>query len=159
MNGFTEESSALFRHLTCAHRLAVQEELAREGCPRIGQPRILFLLDKRGQNGVISTQRELAQLLHVSAATVTTSLKSLERQGYVRTVTDEKDARRKQVVITPQGREAMVRCVDVFKRVHERMYADFTAEELEQIQNYHARMLENLQPLLSRKAEEMGAKK
>ena len=159
MNGATEECSDLFRQLTCAHRQAVQEELAREGLPGIGQPRILCLLHQRGQNGVISTQRELAQLLHVSAATVTTSLKSLERQGYVRTVTDERDARRKQVVITPVGREAMVRCVDVFERVRERMYAGFAAEDFEQIQNFHARMVENLRPLLSVGAEEMGAEK
>jgi len=148
LNLCSDESSALFRRLTCAHRQAVQAELAREGHPGIGQPRILCILARREENGERPTQRELAEQLHVSAATVTTSLKSLERQGYVHIGPDEADGRCKRVSITGKGREAVVRCFDVFSRVNRQMYSGFSQEELEQLQQFHARMADNLQPML-----------
>ena len=156
LNCSSDESNYLFRRLTCAHRQAVQAELTREGLPGIGQPRILCILARQGDAGEISTQRELAQRLHVSAATVTTSLKSLERQGYVRTIPDEADGRRKRVAITDKGREAVGRCFEVFSRVNRQMYEGFSPEELELLQQFHNRMADNLQPLLQSGTEEGG---
>jgi DNA-binding MarR family transcriptional regulator len=132
-----------FRCLHHAHRAAVNASMARCGVPEPGQPFILFALERIG-NGSIDTQRELAERLGLSPATVTASLKALEKQGYVRRVTDENDMRRKRIEITERGREAEVLCRRAFVQVDDVMYRGFSETELSQLSSFFDRMTENL---------------
>ena len=76
----------LERQLHQARQNAIQAELAAAGLQEIGHPMLLCVLGITGERRLgtpVRTQRELARLLHVSPAAVTTSLKSLERKGYI----------------------------------------------------------------------------
>lgn len=133
-----------FQAVARARRQATQVELAARGLGDLGNPMILFLLEERGVNGKVAAQRELADALHVSPATIAVSLKSLEREGYVEKLTDETDQRRKGVRLTAKGQGAIHRCFQVFQAVDQSMFEGFTPEEMEQVCAFHLRMLRNL---------------
>ena len=62
-----------------AHRNAVAAELSARGLGEIGHPMLITILKhlEEGENGC--SQRELAQMLHISPPAVATSLKSMEK--------------------------------------------------------------------------------
>lgn len=85
------EELMLFHDVHRAHQNAILAALAERGVQDVGQPKALFVLSTL-QNGC-ATQRELADMVHVSAATMANSLKRLERKGYIQRQSDEKDSR------------------------------------------------------------------
>jgi DNA-binding MarR family transcriptional regulator len=134
----------LFQELTRVRHNAMHAELTARGLGDLGAPMILFVLKHRGQEGEIPVQRELADILHVSPATIAVSLKSLERGGYVEKRADSSDARRKRIALTPKGSSAMEMCAEVFQLVDERMFHGLAEEETGQLVGYLKRMLQNL---------------
>lgn len=134
----------LFFRLQRATHNAILSALAAEGLQDVGQPRILFLLKEEGADGALPAQQELAQRLHVSPSTIANSLKSLERMGYITKQADAQDGRKKRVAITEKGRDARTRCISIFSRVDAQLYDGFSQQELEQLQQYYQRMLDNL---------------
>lgn len=137
-------SGALMHILFGDLRRATHSELTRQGLGDLGQPMILFMLKERGREGRVSAQRELADALHVSPATIAMSLRSLERAGYVEKLPDPTDQRRKAVCLTPKGEMAITICVKAYEQVEHGMFQGFSPEELSQVHNYHTRMLRNL---------------
>ena len=136
------EELMLFHDVHRAHQNAILAALAERGVQDVGQPKALFVLSTL-QNGC-ATQRELADMIHVSAATMANSLKRLERNGYIQRQSDEKDSRCNRIVITQKGLEAVERCQDAFDYVDTRLYAGFTPEEVERLKNAFRRMLQNM---------------
>lgn len=133
-----------FQAVARARRQATVTELTRRGLGDLGNPMILFLLQEKGRGGKVAAQRELADALHVSPATIAVSLKSLEREGYVEKLSDETDQRRKAVRLTQKGEGAMQRCYQVFQAVDRSMFEGFSPDEMEQVCGFHLRMLHNL---------------
>lgn len=134
----------LFHSLHRAHHNAIKTELIASGLEDLGSPMLLFILERQGEDGEIPAQKELADMLRVSPATVAVSLKSLERSGYVEKRADPTDQRCKRVTITPKGIRAVETCYAVFKHVEERMFEGFCEEECRQLNDYHWKMLCNL---------------
>ena len=130
----------LFRNLNNAHRLATDALFHRMGINDLGQPMMLFILSE----GAVSTQKELAEMMGLSPSTVTISLKSLERLGYVRKISDPNDMRRKRIEITELGLETAEKCRHVFRVIDRVMYKDFTPEEKDLISQLYIRMTDNL---------------
>lgn len=136
----------LSHQLNQAHRSAVQYELNAVGLSEVGHPMLLTILEAGEENSPCHAQRELADLLHISPAAVTNSLKSLERAGYIRREPGQRDARRNQVILTEKGNQAVAGCRDIFRRVSIRMLAGFSSAELDQLTQFQRRMLNNLSP-------------
>ena len=134
----------VFHALHRAHQNAVNGALSARGLRDLGQPMLLVILDCWDRRGYIPQQRELAEALRVSPATVANSLKSLGRMGYVERVPDEKDARSKRVRLTEKGRETVCRCQEVFDQVDEKLFDGFSPAEMDTALRLHERMLENL---------------
>ena len=133
----------LFHAIHRAHHNALQAELSARGAD-LGSPLLMMLLQSRGKDGALPAQRELADALRVSPASVAMSLKSLERMGYVEKRPDPTDGRRKRVAVTPQGEKAVETCWMVFQTTDRRMMEGFTDEEREKLNEYHRRMIQNL---------------
>lgn len=131
---------ALFR----AHHNATHAGLSRQGVGDIGSPRLLHILMECRDRGESPSQRELADLSHVSPATVATSLKSLERNGYVVRSIDPADSRRNIISITDKAVEAMEEGHKVFQGVENAMFVGFSEEEVQQLNRFHLRMIQNL---------------
>lgn len=132
-----------FRMLHAAHRAATDASLSRFGVREFGQPFILFMLE-RGVDGSAAAQRQLSEKLRVSPATMTASLKALEKQGCIRRAPDESDQRRKRIEITEKGRQVAAKCRCAFERVDEAMYEGFTEGEIAELSAFFERMTANL---------------
>ncbi len=140
----TYNTGMVFHALFRAHHNAAQARLSRQGLGDIGSPRRLMALRSVRERGDTPSQRELADLLHVSPATIATSLKSLERNGYVERRTDPEDTRRNLIYITDKALEALKESNRIFDGVDEAMFSGFSDEEVAQLNQYHLRMLQNL---------------
>ena len=155
-----QELELLARQVNQAHRSAVQAELTAAGLGEVGHPMLLTILNSSGDSDPecqCHAQRDLAQLLHISPAAVATSLKSLEKGGYIRREPGQ-DARRNRVLLTDKGREAVEGCRTAFESVSRRMLNGFSQAEQEQLQSFRRRMLANLQggsPAHSQAKEEL----
>jgi DNA-binding MarR family transcriptional regulator len=66
---------------------------------------------------------QVAALLAMDRTTLTANLKPLERHGYVRVTTSEKDKRRRLLALTQSGRSTLVAAVPVWQRTHQRLEA------------------------------------
>lgn len=98
MEVYQEKLPAVYRELHRLHRAALNHVFGAVGM-HPGQAMALFLLTQRGMDGCM--QRELAQALRVSAATVASSLARMENAGLVERYLDGEDSRRKLVYIHP----------------------------------------------------------
>ena len=148
MSRFLSGLEMLEHQLHQAHRTALQGQLAAQGMGSIGHPLMLSVLrgyEDRPGEGQLQAQRELARLLNVSPAAVATSLKSLEKGGYIRREPEPGDARRNRVELTQRGRQAVDACEACLDQVTARMFADFSPQEREQLAGFYRRMLANLQ--------------
>lgn len=123
---------------------AVSAELHVRGLADVGSPMILFILDHHGNEGEIASQRELAEALRVSPATIATSLKSLERLGYVEKKADEQDGRRNRVIITEKGKVAVKQCFELFDEIDRRMTVGISQQERQTFIRLQKKMLDNL---------------
>ena len=153
------ELELLARQINQAHRSAVHAELNAAGLGEVGHPMLLTMLQSSGTGSPTCqchAQRDLAQQLHISSAAVATSLKSLEKGGYIRREPGS-DARRNHVILTQKGQEAVTVCQNAFASVSQRMLSGFSPEEQEQLLSFRKRMLANLRgdsPETSQKKEE-----
>jgi len=130
-----------------AQKNAIHAELALAGLGNVGHPMLLFILHScldQEEEGNYYSQRDLAQILRISSAAVTSSLKSLEREGFVRRQRLTGDQRRNRMIITEKGKAAVEGCLTCFQRVDERVLSGFTPEEKTQLTAYLTRMTENL---------------
>jgi DNA-binding MarR family transcriptional regulator len=90
------------------------------------------------------TQRELAEHTHVTAATISGTLKRMERAGIVYRTDDTRDARVSIVRLTDTGKKLVDEAWQLFYRTDMDMLAGFSDEECERMLGYFARMRENV---------------
>ena len=136
-------SGILFHAVQHAHHNALRGELTARGL-EFNSPTLIMLLQSRGKDGALPSQRELADALQVSPAAIAMSLKTLERLGYAERQSDPDDQRRKRVVVTQRGAAAAKACWAAFREIDRRMLDGFTDEEREMLCRMHRRMLRNL---------------
>ncbi len=136
----------VFRRLDHTHRAVKDTLLNRAGLGDLGQPIILALLSC-APDRVIESQKELAHIMDVSPATITASLKSMERGGYIQRLPDENDMRRKRITITEKGLAAIEKVDAVFDRLDHGMYRGFSPEERARACALFSRMIDNLEQI------------
>lgn len=141
-----DASETYWRHLNLTHKSCLDDLLSRSGLSNLGQPFLLVMLAKN-DDGTVPSQKDLAEWLHVTPATITVSLRSLERKGYVTKSSDTSDLRRKRITITDAGREAAAKVLEVYARLETAMYDGFTSDERAQAADYFKRMVDNLTDL------------
>ena len=90
------------------------------------------------------TQNELAERLHVSAPSVTNSIKRLEKNGFVTKETDERDCRRSNIRITEKGRIVAEGVRKRFDEADEISFSQLSEGEKKQLYSILNKMVENL---------------
>lgn len=91
---------AAFRRATHANRQLMGRLMADKG----GHPGAAHVLRVLADRDGIS-QRDLAELMHLSRPTITTMLQRMEQAGVVERWDDEVDQRLTRIRLTPKGRE------------------------------------------------------
>lgn len=133
-----------FQALHRVHRLVVRTRLSQAGLDDLGSPAMLMILKQQFAGEARPSQRQLAQALSVTPATVAMTLKSLQRCGYIEKYPDLKDQRCKRIGLTEKGLEAVNTCEDIFEEANDKVRTGFTQEEDELLESYHQRMLKNI---------------
>ena len=101
----------------------------------------IFRISERGS---LPSQRELAASMHLSPATVTATLKLLERSGYVRRIADDKDQRINRVALTESGETVMREGMRRMDALDDMMLEGLSREEQEMLCRCLSQMRDNL---------------
>lgn len=104
--------------------------LAAEGHPGL-RPATGFAMQAVGQRGATAT--EVAARLGVSKQAAGKTIDGLERSGYARREADPADGRRKVVVLTARGRDALARSARIFDELRDEWAAELGAERLHRL--------------------------
>ncbi len=137
-----EKVVSAFRKYHCLHRNVIDSRFREKGIC-MGQPPILKFLSENSD----ATQKEIADALHISAPSVATSLKRMEKAGLVVRFESKTDARRNNLRLTKKGRELSDYADAIFLRVDDAVFSGFSEEELLTLLSFFERMNTNLQSL------------
>ncbi len=141
-----EEVQLLFRAVGKMHKACLRKEMDRRGLAEVGQPFILFMLRDQG-DGADWDQKQFAEALGVSPATVAISIKRMERAELVTRIPDPRDLRRNRIAITEKGHRLVDDCIRAFRHVDMGMFRGFSLEERKELAGYYHRMVRNLEEL------------
>lgn len=121
------------------HRCILEMRLKNTGVYR-SQHQILMILTEHTN----LSQKELAERLYVSTATIAVSVKKLEQGGYITRIMDQNDNRMNKLCLTEQGRHMVEISREYFMSVETRMFHDFSKEELAVMEQFMNRIYNNL---------------
>lgn len=105
-----------------------------------GQPPILCYLSKNPN----ATQKDIADSLGISPASVAVSVKRMEKAGVISRQTDKDDARRNNLSLTKKGRELDEFARQTFSEVDSAKISGFTEEEIQLMLSLIKKMNDNL---------------
>lgn len=121
------------------HRYHITKAAQKAGL-YYGQPMILEYI----KNNNLCTQKELANSLHISPASVATSIKRLEKNGFVNRVTDSEDVRKNRLFLTESGIKVLKNFRNVCDDTDKKMFEGFSQEECKLLCNFLERLYDNL---------------
>lgn len=125
--------------LTRLHRSVVERRLSCTGVYRSQHQILMFV----SSNPNVS-QKELARMYGVSGATITVSLKKLEKGGYISRLVDQNDNRFNQICITEKGRKVVEDSVSIFQHMELCMFKGFSENDREVLGELLDRIYGNL---------------
>ena len=105
-----------------------------------GQLSVLLALERHGE----MNQRALAEHVRVTPATVSGTLKRMERAGYIQRTADENDARVSLVRLTEEGEAQCAVAKRLFDETCCQMLEGMTQEDLTQLKRLLTRIQDNL---------------
>ena len=104
------------------------QELSRLNFPlQIDQLPILFVVLLAGSN--LLTQQEIADLLKRDKSGIQRSIRTLERDGYLRVMPDKNDRRKNMIQLTPSGKVAIETVLKITAAVDGKIMSDLTPDE------------------------------
>ena len=158
MKGSHDEDSPVWtqRAVERAKRMATDRLFADIPLQNPAQHFLLFVIEHGSHGEVPLSQGEIAKRLQLSPATVTASLRPLEKLGLIERKPDEKDLRKNRVNITPAGKAMVKRCVELMDALEEATFKGFSEEELAQLTGYFKRMCSNLEAITLETQEKEG---
>lgn len=138
----------LFRTFNRMHLNLLKAEMVKRGLGEASHPAMLFTL-KRDMKNMSATQKELAERIGISPATVAISIKRMEKAGLIRKVSDKNDLRRNCITLTEKGLHFVIECEAAIKKIDLGTFQGFSEAESKQLKQFYLRMIHNL--------EDMGA--
>lgn len=139
------EAEKLIREVNRLHFCLFHQTLSQFGLGK-GQPPILKYLSLNDG----CTQSEIAKREHVTAATTTVMLQTMEKNGLIVRKSDEADLRIMRVYITQKGRDIQKKCDEAIENLEKEIYEEFTGEEIEAFKGLITKKRDKLKILLER---------
>lgn len=103
-----------------------------------------YIMDNQGQN---IFQKDIEAKFHLSGATVTNMLKSLEKNGYIVRTPMENDARLKRIELTQKALDHENRVRENIRAIEEAMHEGFSKEEFNMLLGFLDRVIDNMEKL------------
>ena len=92
-------------------------------------------------------QKDIEAEFHLSGATVTNMLKSLEKKGYIVRTPMENDARLKRIELTQKALDHENRVRENIRVIEEAMHKGFSKEEFDMMLGFLDRVIDNMEKL------------
>lgn len=121
------------------HRYHIYKAAKNNGLYR-GQRTILEYIRKNKN----CTQKMLAEHLGVSAPSIATSIKRMQKAGLLDKVQDQNDLRNNLLVLTEKGEEISEKCRADFNKIDKQMFDGMSKDELEKLCTFIDTIIENL---------------
>lgn len=132
------ELSGRLTSLHLLKRISIHKEMAETGL-YFGQLPILEYI-KRNEN---CSQREIADKLQVTPASIALSTKRLQKAGLIKKAVDKGNLRCNKLSVTEKGMETTEKGRRIFNALDKKMYQGFSEEELDDLYNYLDRIILN----------------
>lgn len=136
-------------HINQLHRMILERELNKTGVYRSQHQLLMVIADNPN-----ASQKEIARICRVSAATAAVSLKKLEQGGYICRLTDESDNRCNRLTVTEKGQKVVEKSTEYFRNVLTRMFSGFSEDDLPALQSSLTRICRNLEQMIPEKERE-----
>lgn len=114
------------------------------------QPAQHFVLVQLTHMGRAASQSQLAERLQVTPASVARHLKALDQEGYIAR-SEGSDGRCNETVITEKGEAVLAKSMALFQEVDARCYANFSTDELKELERMLDKLLSNLDQIKNEK--------
>ena len=134
-----EELSKKMALVHALRRTALNRERERLNQKLIPVPLMAYVLEHPG-----CTQGEIAAWLYISAASVATSCKRLEKEGLLERRVDPGNRRKNQLFVTDEGRTLTLEKRAMLDRVNARAFADIDEADRAVFARVLDKMLDNL---------------
>lgn len=106
----------------------------------MGQPRILITIKELEG----ASQKEIADHLHVTPASLAMSMKRLQKAGFIERHADSKDTRINKIHLAPRGEEVIESCRRKMVWIDQQMMSGFSDQEKNQLAGFLDRIHTNL---------------
>lgn len=136
-------------HLNSKHRRIMKDKLKTTGVFESQHRLLMTIADNKEYS-----QKQLADIMRVSTATVAVALKKLEQGGFVERIVNNEDNRYNKIVLTDKGSEVVEASKSIFREVDLTLVDGFSQEEVEFLTECLSRMNNNLDRLLEKEIEE-----
>jgi len=134
-----ESLDFLLAQVSHLHHSRAHQRLEAIGLYR-GQPPVLRALwEKEGL-----TQKELAELLHNTPATITKMLQRMEKAGFIQRKPDAEDQRISRVYLTETGHIVQSQVEETLKNMEVETFTGFTPEECLVLRRFLLHIRQNL---------------
>ena len=134
-----EELSKKMALVNALRRTALNRERERLNQKLIPVPLMAYILEHPG-----CTQGEIADFLYISAASVATSCKRLEKEGLIERRVDPVNRRKNQLFVTEAGEKLTLAKRELFSAVNERTFAHIAPADLTAFSRVLDQMMDNL---------------
>ena len=134
-----EELAMKMAMVSALRRTALNRERERLGQKLIPVPLMAYILEHPG-----CTQGEVASFLYISAASVATSCKRLEKEGLLERRVDPVNRRKNQLFVTAAGEALTREKRAMFERVNALAFSGMDERDLATFDRVLERMLDNL---------------
>ena len=134
-----ENFSRIMEELRTVHKLSTKLVASRFHNLTPEQAKLMFLIHDNKMN-----QKEIAQKLHITEATLSVRIKRLVDSGLVEREIDSQDKRNNKIVLSAQGEETLNGMQKEFDYVYEVICREMTQEDFETVLNIIKRMQKNI---------------
>lgn len=127
------------------HEMRIQDDLFSPYEITSQQARVLCVIHSSLAGKGSCCQRDLERSFGLRGSSVTSLLQGLERHGYIRRVSGQDDARKKQLFLTGKGEGQLETFLRIFRETEQKMVAGLSEEERQQLLALLGRVAENLE--------------
>lgn len=134
-----KELANLFENTHLFRKVCIRQALQGKGIYDRQFPILNYICHNDG-----CTQVDIAKALYISQPSVAISIRRLQKAGMIQKEVDTVNLRKNRITITSVGQEIIQNCRSAVREIDNEMFQGFSAEELDQMNNFFDRMLVNL---------------
>ncbi len=133
-----------FHYILMANHIMLQKQLfnnIKDLKLTLGQPKVLDYL--RQNDGAM--QKDIAQGCHIEAASLSTILNGMEKNGLITRNIDKYNRRNINIFMTEKGKEICKRIEQEFITIEKKAFYNFSEKEIQKLTEYMIKIYNNLE--------------